>query len=774
MKLLKNQKNQAEFFFNKAFLFYKEGVTEEAMHLYKCCLNLNPNHPGALFFYSLLLVETNESAKALPLLNKLIKIDPNVDNVNNRGLAYFSLGDYLNALNDFRCASSLKFNSNSLFNEALALEKLKLIDEAIFVLNQLISQEPSHYEALNFLGAIYSELNQPIRANDYFDTALSISPNFIDSIFNKALLCHKLCLYLEAVKLFEKIIILEPNNKSAWNGLGASLLENKSFDRALICFTEAIKNDANFFEAYLNRGKVFHEMSRFSDAIESFEMSLHLIKDSSEAYFCKGNSLYSMGETVQASECYLQSIAIDPSNYYSRWALILSQIPIVAFNENEIEQIHKNLAKNLLEFKSYLKDNDLSDAYKLVGSIQPFYLAYKELNNKNFYEEYGQICVDLMHEQQAICNKSSKIRAISGKKIRIAIVSGHIFNHSVWHAITKGWLLNLSKDEFEISIFYTGYIEDEETLVARENCFKFFNNAGPLLSWAQSIQSTEPNFILYPELGMDKTTFQLACIRLAGIQMCSWGHPETSGLPTIDYFISADLMEAANSQKFYTEKLIKLPNLGTFIESHNVKTNFIDLSNYGINERNPIIICPGAPFKYSPIHDHIFISIIHKIPNVQFIFFGDNPLSHLLSSRLELKVKSAGKNYRDNFFNVKWLPRESFYGLMQRATLFLDTLGFSGFNTAIQAIECDLPVITKNTPFMRGRLASGILERMELTYLIADSDANYADLAIRIINDEQFREKIITSIKLNKKNLYQDKEPIHALKNLLINLQSVI
>ena len=55
---------------------------------------------------------------------------------------------------------------------------------------------------------------------------------------------------------------------------------------------------------------------------------------------------------------------------------------------------------------------------------------------------------------------------------------------------------------------------------------------------------------------MDKLTIQLASMRLAPIQLCSFGHPETSGLRTIDYYISSELLETTESQSFYSEKLI--------------------------------------------------------------------------------------------------------------------------------------------------------------------------------------------------------------------------
>jgi predicted O-linked N-acetylglucosamine transferase (SPINDLY family) len=56
---------------------------------------------------------------------------------------------------------------------------------------------------------------------------------------------------------------------------------------------------------------------------------------------------------------------------------------------------------------------------------------------------------------------------------------------------------------------------------------------------------------------------------------------------------------------------------------------------------------------------------------------------------------------------------------MKRADVFLDTIGFSGFNTAMQAAECALPIVTREGRFMRGRLASGMLRSMGMSDLVA-------------------------------------------------------
>ena len=105
---------------------------------------------------------------------------------------------------------------------------------------------------------------------------------------------------------------------------------------------------------------------------------------------------------------------------------------------------------------------------------------------------------------------------------------------------------------------------------------------------------------------------------------------------------------------------------------------------------------------------------------------------------------------------------------MQKADVFLDTIGFSGFNTAIQAIECGLPIITREGLFLRGRLASGILRRMGVTELITSNEAEYVNLVVRLVQDRDYRNAVQEKIIANRSILFDDLEPIRALEQFLV------
>ena len=85
----------------------------------------------------------------------------------------------------------------------------------------------------------------------------------------------------------------------------------------------------------------------------------------------------------------------------------------------------------------------------------------------------------------------------------------------------------------------------------------------------------------------------------------------------------------------------------------------------------------------------------------------------------------------------------------------------------MQAVECALPIVTREGRFMRGRLASGILKRMGLPDLVASSDSDYIDMAIRLVRDPDHRLHVRERLVATRGALFDDVASIRALENFL-------
>ena len=109
---------------------------------------------------------------------------------------------------------------------------------------------------------------------------------------------------------------------------------------------------------------------------------------------------------------------------------------------------------------------------------------------------------------------------------------------------------------------------------------------------------------------------------------------------------------------------------------------------------------------------------------------------------------------------------------MLQADLYLDTIGFSGFNTALQAIACNLPIVTMDGQYMRGRLASGILRHLKLDDLITATNEEYIDTAVELIKNRVLRQSHRERIAKSQLMLFKNAEAIRVLESFLIKVGS--
>jgi predicted O-linked N-acetylglucosamine transferase (SPINDLY family) len=201
------------------------------------------------------------------------------------------------------------------------------------------------------------------------------------------------------------------------------------------------------------------------------------------------------------------------------------------------------------------------------------------------------------------------------------------------------------------------------------------------------------------------------------------------------------------------------------------------LRSLNLPTNEPLLLCAGAPFKYSPIDDDIWVQIAKHLVKAGFwkssggrlVFFRSRieAMDRLLENRLRGAFERAGVEFDAHVSIIPNLDQARFFGLMKESALMLDSLGFSGFNTALQGIECDLPVLAYEGEFMRGRLASAIMRRLDLPELIATTKEEFVHKAVELAGNPKERRRLRAKIIERRNVLFHDMEPVRALERHL-------
>ncbi len=776
-KAIEANPNLAPPYSNLGLALQKLGRPQEALSNYDRALALQPDYFEALLNRGNTLRELARFQDAVDSYDRAIAARPNhAEALNNRGLALGELRRLEEALVSLDSAlASRPGYVDALNNRGTILCGLKRFEEALAAFDRAIALESDRAQAHNNRGAALGGLLRHEEALASYGRALALEPGYAEAHYNHGVALSALKKHDAALASYDRALDLKPDYAEALNARGTTLRNLARHPEALASHDRAIAIRPDFPEALDNRGIVLALLARHEEALASHEEALRLRPEFLEALSNRAAVLRETGERCAAIEGFRHAVRVDPKSLALRFKLLMAGIPILANGAHEIESSRSQFLEEVRMLETWSSSNFNDDEQQAVGAMQPFHLAYQEENNREMLGRYGRLCSKLMARWQLRNKIPIAARLAPGlSKMRLGIVSAHVHNHSVWNAIVKGWLQQIDRSRFEIDVFHLGNGHDEETDFAMANCHRFHSGDKSLIAWAQSISERQLDVLIYPEIGMDITTPRLASMRLAPVQIAAWGHPETTGIPTIDYYWSAECFEAPESQECYTEKLVPLPNLGCYYTPENVATVETNLGELGVDTGSPVFICPGTAFKYAPQHDQVFVDIARQLGDAQFVFFTFESvplLSKRLLERLSKAFEAADLDCSKFVVFLPWQKKAGFYAILRQADAFLDTLGFSGFNTAMQAIECGLPIVTREGRFMRGKFASAILKRMKLRELVADSDKSYVDIAVRLARDRAFNAAVREKIRASRPILYRDSAPIRALEDFLIGLK---
>lgn len=647
------------------------------------------------------------------------------------------------------------------------------LEPALAHLQELFQNNPDNATVLNELGQVQLKLKKHTDALESFRKALRINPELNSARGNLGQVLRLLGHLAEAEQVLREAVSIIQDDPVMHNRLGTVLRERGCGSEAEYHFREALRLHPGNADILNNLGTVINEQGNMFEAEKCFRSAIAYEPGHAMAQCNLGIILSDRGLQIEAEQCFLAAVKADHKYFYARMCYVMNKLSILYENEEDIECSRSEYQKALLELRDWLPFDDeatIHAAAETVGWITPFYLAYQGKNDRELQAIYGNFICEIMARRYPEFMTPPPIPSLtSSKPLRIGIVSAFFTDHSNWKTPIRGWIENIDQNEFHVFGYYTGFIQDHDTQRAKLACHEFIEGFS-FESLARKIRDDALQVLIFPEIGMDPVTTKLATLRLAPVQCNSWGHPVTSGMPTIDYYLSSDLMEPENGQTQYTEKLIRLPNISIHYTPPRYDIPPLSRKDFGLREDKVLYCCAQSLFKYLPRFDYIFPRIAKRVENAQFVFFSSQKSADLTDKFLERIVREFEREGLDASSHIVMMPRMN-YATFQAATricdIYLDSMEWSGCNTTLESLVCNLPVITYRGSTMRGRHTYAFLKMMGFDELIANDLDTYIDLAVHIGLDQTMRERIRSVIPVRLPRIYGDMTCIHALEDFL-------
>jgi protein O-GlcNAc transferase len=251
---------------------------------------------------------------------------------------------------------------------------------------------------------------------------------------------------------------------------------------------------------------------------------------------------------------------------------------------------------------------------------------------------------------------------------------------------------------------------------------------------------------------MDAYSYIFAYGRYARVQAVSWGHPDTTGIPNLDYFISSKRLEAPGAQAHYTERLVQLSNLPAYYPRP-AAVGAVNRGKYGFMRDAKLYGCPQSLFKFHPEFDAHLAGILRTDPKGIIVIPAGMPVwRELLRNRM--KTSMSDVIHRVRF--IDQVPEAQFLEFLKMMDVLLDPIHFGGGNTAYEAISVATPTVTWPGEFMRARVTAGAYDQMGFHDLIAQDAAGYVERAVRVANDDAYRAQCVAAIEDGSQRVFDD------------------
>lgn len=498
-------------------------------------------------------------------------------------------------------------NANALHLRGLAHANCDNEQQAIQDLKHALLIRPGDFELLNNLGNIYKGTRELQRARECYEAALQAEPECCPAWFNLANVLGELGAIDDAFAAYERAEKGDPEFVEASYRHGQLLAHEGKLEEAIAKLKQCIARDTNHADAQIHLGHCFASLGKVEEALNAYRVA-EMVDPTAPGRFAGARALL-VGDLEQAAEFFSDVVAAQPESAVGyRWlgrtlldagafddAIMVYRTavrlqPTAADVQLEMATAYAKggYTKQAVEYFEHveavqpgsfapilgravalLPDHDafesalahvssltksasvsgeqslapagqdrLADAVRALSLLQPDNLRRIPGCHRNLMTQYGALISGVMALRYPQWSQPlSMPLPDAGGRIRVGIVSRKHHDRHNWRTISGGIIENLPKEKFQLFEYPTKGVSFE-TLCSR-------------------IRGDYLHLLIYPDL--DEVAWQMASLRLAPVQCTTWARTETTGLPTLDYFLSSELAEPVEGATHYTERLVKFP-----------------------------------------------------------------------------------------------------------------------------------------------------------------------------------------------------------------------
>ena len=692
-------------------------------------------------------------------------------------------------------------NSKDRIEKISLFLKNKNFNNAKFIVDQLIEEQPKNVDFLNILGIIFLETEEYLEAEKIFKKILDYKSNSFEAYYNLGILNQKLLNFNKALEYYLEANILNKNNYLLLNKIALIYLKNDDVNLAIKFYNESLEvNNANV-EAYNNLGKIYLDyLGDINSAVHNFSSAIKIDPRIDYLHRNLGRAYKIAGAFDKAKISLNTSILLNPKYSEAYWDLgdVHAQL-------HEYRDAKENLFQALELDQKFNKNNN---NYKILRAIGSYYMRFRDYNNavvffekslaikKDYSDSYSNLLFTYNYLEHSSKDKyiktlnnfgsnvkkfnldsSVKIITSSQDKLNIGFVSGDFTDHPVGYFLEKT-LVEL-KDKVKLFAYSTSFSETELTKIIKKYFFKWDVIAGKRSEDIINLIRNDKIDILFDLSGHTKNNIlPLFENRLAPIQVAWIGYLASTGLSNMDYLISDRIICSEGNEEFFTENLWQMPNIWNCYSPPNFMTEINKTAPF---ERRGFVTF-GSFNNYLKYNNNLiktWSSILNGINNSKILLIYNGIDSPEIKQSIINDFRKFGVS--DNQIILKgFIERKDLLEIYNDVDIALDPFPYNGGSTSFEASWMGCPLLTKKGKTFLSRCGESINTNLNMREMIAEDEQDYINKAVQIADNKKIllnlRKKLLLSsrqsnlfnTKLFSENFYQmllDMKKIYLEKN---------
>ena len=516
----------------------------------------------------------------------------------------------------------------------------------------LAVKHPTDYLISNVVGAAYAALGNTDKATQYYRTALSINPKFVDAYCNLGALLDSTGELEQAIRSYRQALLINPNHAVAHNNLASALSNSGQHEAALVSYRKAITLDKSYADTCANLGRSLQALGRLEEAAGAYDSALQLTPNNVQWHFNLANIHQNLGRHKEAITGYKNTLTLNPNHaeaYYNLALVVKLQGNLQAAQRcldkaialkpdyilahysmgntlNSLGQYHQAIASykkaislapdyDAAQSKKYylqahicdwqaMADDNAAAAVKLAqlgvrGLVSPFdMLSLDDHAQRNL--QRAQIFAQCAYTYAQL--PAIKPPKHAPKRLRMGYFSADFHNHATMYLMARMFALH-DRSAFDVVAYSFGPNKNDEMRGSLKDAVDVFHDVNGLSDKDIALLARKDGIDIAVDLKgyTEGARMGIFAYRAAPIQVSYLGHPGPTGAPFIDYVLADATVIPKKDKRHYSEKIAYLPHCYQVNDNRRtIATATPRRADLGLPEQGFVFVVLTTATKYLP------------------------------------------------------------------------------------------------------------------------------------------------------------------------------